>query len=619
MSSKPGNVTTVYVSAGSSSTKAPYVKSSSSGVLLPVNKAELFTDKSNSLPHSPKTFSTCAGNQQPQILQIGNTKLMITVKDCKEGTSSKFGAEGEFGGVVTQAKMVHQGSSGELRAMNEKPSVRSEDDKSSQIPASDVLRNMKKFESLKGAVRNGKNDNQPVRVPNSSNKSTASKNQGEEDMYIKVICPDTNIKAKTQKTESVLEETKKVHKFRRRTVRKAAVERQPDPLPQLQPNSKQLTLKEVANSLSINLPQLAEVKKGYTCPIAGSVTQGEVLLLVDRKKVTAVKGVCTWNGQPICLLQSSKFTLSPVSSELAADDMISVEDLLSCKQLPPVVRVMESFTASKGHTVSKGALLYFDKDAKQQSLFSSKVALKAKYTSSQKSVTLPSSGKKTFSINPRDVQVYLFEVISLLQYPMALQVNLKPLPRIVTVQNVCQQDVLVAQRFDVSQGRPKQDFVEMPVTWDVTLVTVSIQAETQLHTKETLYSSIDELEEEEDIEYSYVESNKTVTKFNSLSTLSPQQSLGDTAELSIEARADNVAFLKKLGTDGIQMMLDVLKMHQYKELFRDEGIDGEILSSLTEQDLLEELDIIRRLDRVRLMKVIEGKYSVKKMLSQLYI
>ena len=614
MSSKPENVTTVYVSAGSSGTKVPYIKSSSSDKLFTVNEAELPKDKSNSLPQSFKTSSTCAGNQQPQVLQIGNMKMMITVKDCKEEASSKFGAVGEFGGVVTQAKMVHQGSIGELRAINEKPSRRLEDEKPRQIPHHDVLHNIKRFNSLDGAVRNEKNDNQTLRAPNSSNKSTTSKNKGKEDMYIKVISPDTNIRPKSQKTESVLEETKKVHKFRRRTVRKAAVERQPDPLPQFQPNSRQLTLKEIANSLSINLPQLAEVKKGYTCPIGGSVTQGEVLLLVDSKKVTAVKGVCTWNGQPICLLQSYKCTLSPISSELAADDMISVDDLLSCKELPPVVRVMESFTASKGHTISKGALLYFDKDAKQQSLFS-KVGLKAKYTSLQKYVTLPSSRKKVFSINPREVQVYLSEVISFLRYPMALQVNLKPLPRIVTVQNVCQQDVLVAQRFDVSEGRPKQDFVEMPVGWDVTLVTVSIKAETQLH--EALYSTIDELQEEEDFEYSYVESNKTVRKFNSMSSLSA--SLGDTAELNIQARADNVAFLKTLGTDGIQMLLDVLKMHQYQELFKEEGIDGEILSSLTEQDLLEELDMTRRLDRVRLMKVIEGRYSVKNMLGQLYI
>ena len=394
----------------------------------------------------------------------------------------------------------------------------------------------------------------------------------------------------------------------------------------LLPTSGHLTLKEIANSLSINLPQLAEVKKGYTCPIGGSVTQGEVLLLVDSKKVTAVKGVCTWNGQPICLLQNSKITLSPVSKELKeSDNMISVEDLFSCKQLPPVVKVMTSIPSSKGHTVPKGALLFFDRDAKQYSRLSRKTYLKAR-TNNGENITIPSSFKGSFSIVPDNLSLFLAEAMHYFKFPIVLQANVKPTPIVVDIQTVCQQDVLVAQSFDVEKGRPKPQYIEMPVSWDVTLVTISPEDSEEPYSI-AYYSSYRQSASEDGSGYDYIGewlSPPTLQNTSGVPPVSPTP--GGMIELpskespKAEASPDeNIRFLKTLTSVEVLQLLEGLKMQEYQVKFSKQTIDGELLSTLIEEDLLKELEIQNPLDRLQLMRVITGKQSAEQILVQMYI
>ena len=52
-----------------------------------------------------------------------------------------------------------------------------------------------------------------------------------------------------------------------------------------------------------------------------------------------------------------------------------------------------------------------------------------------------------------------------------------------------------------------------------------------------------------------------------------------------------------------------MNLHQYKELFAKENIDGEVLKELSEDDLANELGMTSKIHRLRLMKVIRGSVS----------
>ena len=52
-----------------------------------------------------------------------------------------------------------------------------------------------------------------------------------------------------------------------------------------------------------------------------------------------------------------------------------------------------------------------------------------------------------------------------------------------------------------------------------------------------------------------------------------------------------------------------MKLSQYKEMFLEENIDGEILAECDDPLLEQELHISNKLHRNRLMKVITGRHS----------
>ena len=59
----------------------------------------------------------------------------------------------------------------------------------------------------------------------------------------------------------------------------------------------------------------------------------------------------------------------------------------------------------------------------------------------------------------------------------------------------------------------------------------------------------------------------------------------------------------------VQQLLDALGLQQYKALFYEESIDGEILQELDQNILADELSISIKAHRAKLMKVINGKVS----------
>jgi hypothetical protein len=601
--------------------------SSTSKLTIQASDPDLLKGKYLTFPSN----SSRSGNA-PQTVQIGNMKLTISLKDNDTEADSEIQGDNKKDSAFQSGMQIARQVSGDFMQDKKLPKPEGDTTASETVYRKVEKWNAKSSSSTKddGDTKQGKN----TFDLNSGQNTSGADGEDTENRYITVVHTSVNAPKKPNISPKK-EEVMQYRKFRRRTARKVdtthVVTNSPThstSTPQLVPTRGPLTLKEVANSPNIHLPQLVQVKRGYTCPIGGSATQGDVLLLVDIRKVTAANGVCIENGQPVRLLQNSKYALSLVSDELSMKDWISVDNLLSAKRLPPTVRVMETFTPSKGRTVSKGTYLFFEKDAKQQARLSRKAYLKARDSNSE-NFTLNPSDKKIFSINPQDVNIQLHEIIGFLQPQMMLQVNVHPVSKLVSVECVCQEDVLVAQPFDMKESRPKLQYFEMPVSWDVIVQTVSTKEDTLGPHNDAIYSKIDELSTEEEVydEYSYVVNGKSFQRFNSCSenfstsmlrTMSPPSSQSS-AELKLQSRAENVAFLKKLGVDGVQMILDSLKMTQFKELFLEEGIDGEILSSLTEEDLLEELDVKRRLDRVRLMKIIEGHHSVRKIMNELYI
>ena len=58
-----------------------------------------------------------------------------------------------------------------------------------------------------------------------------------------------------------------------------------------------------------------------------------------------------------------------------------------------------------------------------------------------------------------------------------------------------------------------------------------------------------------------------------------------------------------------------MHLAQYKDIFASEEITGEIFAELDEEILQMELGVSVKIHRIRLMKVINGKYSVQQILS----
>ena len=56
-------------------------------------------------------------------------------------------------------------------------------------------------------------------------------------------------------------------------------------------------------------------------------------------------------------------------------------------------------------------------------------------------------------------------------------------------------------------------------------------------------------------------------------------------------------------------------LEQYTPTFKQEQINGDILSTLDDEILRNELKISSRLHRIRLLRVIDGSYSVHEIMS----
>ena len=64
----------------------------------------------------------------------------------------------------------------------------------------------------------------------------------------------------------------------------------------------------------------------------------------------------------------------------------------------------------------------------------------------------------------------------------------------------------------------------------------------------------------------------------------------------------------------VQQLLQAMNLTQYQSRFATEGIAGDILVELGDQDLRNDLGVKSKVHRVRLLKIIEGQHSAKKIL-----
>ena len=79
--------------------------------------------------------------------------------------------------------------------------------------------------------------------------------------------------------------------------------------------------------------------------------------------------------------------------------------------------------------------------------------------------------------------------------------------------------------------------------------------------------------------------------------------------------AANICILKSLDPVGVLNLLDAMNLSVYKENFKKELIDGEILSEFTEEMLIE-LGVESSLHRLRLMHVVKGRKGVPDILNK---
>ena len=62
-------------------------------------------------------------------------------------------------------------------------------------------------------------------------------------------------------------------------------------------------------------------------------------------------------------------------------------------------------------------------------------------------------------------------------------------------------------------------------------------------------------------------------------------------------------------------LLEALGLKQYHDTFKEEKVSGEILSECDEEVLTNDLGIKSKLHRIKLMKVITGRHSAKRIMA----
>ena len=385
-----------------------------------------------------------------------------------------------------------------------------------------------------------------------------------------------------------------------------------------------ITLSDVAKRHSSELPQLFRAKSNYTGPPA--VRQGDMLLVQYKKTVKVAHGTNS-SGERITLTHNCKLLLTHLKTEESRE--LTAKSLLSSKSLPPAMMVMKPFPDVKRQTFIQSGAVLLNIHAKKESRGHDVIV--AEDTTGQ-TVHITACCPGIFSIHPQDVQLHLVQLVHHCKLPV--KVYLDGSCKAITLKAIDQQEVLVIQPFSQNNFKAEStETYEFPADCNLQVVRIVSLANKRTATKIQYYSMFRQLEDDDDT-WLYESLNKPRTVQWRRDALSPRKqrplsspqlltTTGASASLDSAVKEDtvenNLAYLRSLSVDEVLELLEAMQLEEYRESFKREMIDGEVLSSLTEADLLQELNIQKRLHRVRLMKVIEGVYSVQANLCKLYI
>ena len=76
-----------------------------------------------------------------------------------------------------------------------------------------------------------------------------------------------------------------------------------------------------------------------------------------------------------------------------------------------------------------------------------------------------------------------------------------------------------------------------------------------------------------------------------------------------DIKTQNITSLQLLNTNGVLRLLDAIGLSQYKEAFKGEHVDGQLLASL-DSNMLDELGVQKSLHKMKIVKFINGEQSV---------
>ena len=388
-----------------------------------------------------------------------------------------------------------------------------------------------------------------------------------------------------------------------------------------------IPLSNVAKLHSSKLPQLFRAKENYRGPPA--INKGDILLVQYKKTVKVAHGRNSC-GDTVTLAHNCKLLLTDLETEESRE--LTAKSLLSSKSLPPAMIVMKQFAHVKRQVFIESGTILLNIRMKRDSRLHNVIV--AEDTTGQ-SVEITANCPGVFSVHPRDIQLDLAQLV----YSCKLPIKVYPegsVSKAITLHEIGQQEVLVIQpvsknNFDVESTK---EIYELPANSNLQVVKVVGLANKCKAAKIQYYSMFRKLEDDDDDTWLYdslrettavrwrsvPESHSGARKQRPFSAAFPSTTAGASASLdSSECVESNIAYLKRLTVDEVLELLEAMQLEEYKESFKKERIDGEVLSSLTEDDLMHELNIQKRLHRVRLMKVIEGVYSVQATFHELYI
>ena len=386
-----------------------------------------------------------------------------------------------------------------------------------------------------------------------------------------------------------------------------------------------INLSDMAKYHPNKLPQLFRAKENYRGP--PEVRKGDILNVQYKKTVKVAHGT-TSSGRRITLAHNCKLLLA--HQEAKESRKLTAKCLLSSKLLPPAMVVMTQFTHAKRQMSIPTGTILLNIHVKRDSRLHNVIV--AEDTTGQ-TVDITASCPGVFSIHPDDIQLHLVQLVHYCKLPV--KVYRADFCEAITLQEIGQQEVLVVSKN--SFVTESTETYELPADCDlqvVKVVSLANKCEDTKCSKIQYYSMVRMQEGDDDDEWLYEscreptavrrrcvpESHSNARKQRPFSTPFPSTTAGASASLdSAESIENNLAYLKSLTVDEVVEILESMQLEEYKESFKREKIDGEVLSSLTEADLLHELNVQKRLHRVRLMKVIEGIYSVQANFRELYI